>query len=464
MIRSRYGWGLAACAGLVLGACAELEPLPADVDGVWKARRPGGGKSIRLDMYQGPMGRRGTEHVHLRVAVGEIDGLDEDAFRGTEPLEFRLERDPGVFVFEGARQRRPRGSFVFEPSPDFVRRIEQLGVSEIGNERLMKLAFHGVSAELIEALLTSGYRDSDPDDFVRLHSYGLRPEWIVSMSRLAGPPRFGELISLRNYGIRESHVDRWIAAGIGDLEVDDLVRLYLHGFDSSDAPLYREHGFDDVDAWLKFYRNGVSMDLIGAVVESGAREKDVEAILQLYVVGVGAGDIEEAASLIEAGFDWEALIYLWRRGVKTDYAEALLDTGWDSREIAQLAANGLDSDWIRRVRAVGGGDLDIDDLVRLRHYGVSAGDFERYASAGFTASEEIRSFVSAGVEPEWIPPVLDYVSGDLEADDLVRLQQNGVDKRFLQRLADAGFDSLEVDDLIEARHMGLDRWLERQQL
>jgi hypothetical protein len=231
-------------------------------------------------------------------------------------------------------------------------------------------------------------------------------------------------------------VDAWVDAGLRDLTVEDLLRLYLHGFHAADAVVYREYGFDDVDAWLTFHRNGVSEDLIAAVVESGGPEIDVARIVGLYRQGVGSGDVRAAARLIEADFDWDALVYLWRRGVATSYAEALVESDWaglDEEAIVQLASNGLETAWILSVRAAGGADLDIDELVRLRNYGVRARDYEVYAQAGFASIDDIRVLVAAGV-----------------------------DARFLARLDEAGFDDLDVDEIVEARHAGLDRWLARR--
>jgi len=436
MIRNRWGWALVSAVCLGMGACAGLEPLPAGADGVWKVRRPGGGEQVRLDIYLGPAGHRETEHRRLWFDLGELEGLDASAFRGSEPFTFRMERDAGTFHFAGTTQRRPRGTFRFEPSEAYLRRIAQLGVSEIEPDLLLLAAFHRVSGGLVDALVAGGYRDTDAKNLLRLESYGLHPDWIASMSRLAGPPSFEELIKLRRHGVGAHQVNAWVDAGLRDLTVEDLLKLYLHGFHAADAVVYREYGFDDVDAWLTFHRNGVSEDLIAAVVESGGPEIDVARIVGLYRQGVGSGDIRAAARLIEADFDWDALVYLWRRGVATSYAEALVESDWaglDEEAIVQLASNGLETAWILSVRAAGGADLDIDELVRLRNYGVRARDYEVYAQAGFASIDDIRVLVAAGV-----------------------------DARFLARLDEAGFDDLDVDEIVEARHAGLDRWLARR--
>ena len=131
MNRNRWGWTLvpAVCLGIV--ACAGLEPIPEGVDGVWKARRPGGGDQVRLDLYLGAGGLRETVHRRLWFDLDELDGLSASAFRGSEPFTFRLERDAGTFLFEGISQRRPRGSFRFEPSEKYQSRIAHLGVTGI---------------------------------------------------------------------------------------------------------------------------------------------------------------------------------------------------------------------------------------------------------------------------------------------------------------------------------------------
>jgi len=466
MIRNRRGWVLPSVVCLGLGACAGLEALPEGVDGVWKARRPGGGDQVRLDIFMGPMGLRSTEQRHMWFDLGELEGLDASAFRGSEPLTFRLDRDAGTFHFEGTSRRRPRGSFRFEASTAYLDRLAQLGVTEIAPNLLVLQALYGVSGGLVEALLAGGYRDTDAENLLKLEYYGLRPDWIASMSRLKGPPSFRELIQLHRYGVGSREVDAWVEAELQDLSVDDLLRLYRHGFRAADAVVYRRHGFDEVDAWLTFHRNGVPEELIVAIVESGGPELDVSGVVGMYRHGIGPGRVREAGKLIEAGFDWDALVYMWRHGVDTDYADTLIGAGLDgldAQAITRLAANGLATDWILRVRAAGGQDLDLEELIQLRRHGVSARAYEAFAEADFTSPDDIRLLVSSGVDAEWVERVQEHVPETFDAEALVQLRRNDVDARFLERLGEAGFDDLDVDEIVEARRAGLDRWLERRQ-
>jgi len=244
------------------------------------------------------------------------------------------------------------------------------------------------------------------------------------------------------------------------------LRLYVHGFHAADAAVYRAHGFDEIDAWLEFHRNGVSEDLIVAIVESGGPELDASGIVRLYRRGVGPEDVRSAAGLIAAGFDWDVLIYLWRGGVSTAYAQTLIESGWsglDGEMINRLAQNGLETDWILRIRAAGGQDIEIDDLIQLRHRGVGARDYEAYSRSGFTSVDDILTFVSSGVESDWLEHVQAQLPDKFDANEMVRLSQNDIDARFLERLGEAGFDDLDVAEIVAASNAGLDRWLERRQ-
>jgi len=290
MTRKRSICGPVFSVCLVLAGCAGLEPLPDGVDGVWEARRPGGGDQIRLDMFMGPKGLRSTEHRHMWFDLGEVEGLDPTAFRGSEPLVVRLERDAGTFVLEGTTRRRPRGSFRFEPSNEYLERIAQIGVTDVDRDLLLLLALHGVSEDLVDALLAGGYRDTDAKNLLRLDSYGVRGDWIVSMSQLHGPPSFRDLIRLSRYGVGAHDADAWVEAGLQDIPIEDLLRMYLHGFRASDAATYRNNGFDDVESWLKFHRNGVSEELIIAIVESGGPELDASGVIGLHSQGVGPAE------------------------------------------------------------------------------------------------------------------------------------------------------------------------------
>lgn len=423
-------------AGLVLAGCVGLEQVPDGADGMWTARRPGGGERVRLDLYRGPVGHRETERLRLFLDLGEVEGLDAGAFRDdASALSFRIERPAGTLVFEGRHRRRPAGSFRLEPSPSFVARLAQLGLTSLGRDRLVDLAIQGMSLDLVESLRDAGYVGGDADDLLRLQDYGLTPEWIAAMARLGRPTTVEDLLTLRRHGIGPLDVERWVAAGIADLGVDDLLRLHNQGLLASDAASYRALGFDDIEDWLTFRRYGVRTDLIAAVVESAAARTDADAIVGLHVNGTDADRVREAAPLIEAGFDWDALLSLWRRGVSSDYAVALIESGWaglDEEAIAQMAINGLEPEWILRVRAAAANTLDVSDLVDLHRHGIGAQEYESYARDGY-----------------------------LEAADVVLLHNAGVDAAFLRRLAEAGFAHPDPHDAVEAARRGFDEWIER---
>ncbi len=123
----------------------------------------------------------------------------------------------------------------------------------------------------------------------------------------------------------------------------------------------------------------------------------------------------------------------------------------------------MSTDWILRVREAGGAELEIDELIRLRRYGVEASAYEAYSRSGFTSVQDLRDLHSSGVGSEWVERVHGYLPEGLEAQEYIRLRQHDVDARFLQRLADAGFDDLDIEEIVEAREAGLDRWLARRQ-
>jgi hypothetical protein len=259
-------------------------------------------------------------------------------------------------------------------------------------------------------------------------------------------------------------VDRWIAAGLQDLAVRDLLRLGAHGIGAEEVAYYRELGFTDIEEWLTFYRNDVPEALIASAVDAGVPGTDGDAIVRLYVHGIGADDVTGASGLIEAGFDWDALIFLWRRGITTQYAQRLIDSGWsdlDEDSIAHLATAGIETEWALRVRAAGDG-LGVDDLVQMSRWGLRAADYESYASAGYKDVDAVRTLVASGIEPAWIANIRDHFQRTLSADEVTLLHSTGVDDVLLQRLADAGFGELDVDEVIEARNVGAERWIDRQ--
>ena len=190
----------AALSIVLLVGCATSRTIPEGTDGTWKARRPGGGDRVRIDLrYRGDSG---VLNAREYLALGSIAGLDEEAFHSSaEPLYAELERGAGKFILTGKRARRPHGTFVFEPSAEFRAILARLGAVSTADGELLRLALTYLPLEYAREIAEIGWPDLGADGLYRLRTYGVSASYVEAMRRLDNPPDADDLIRLHINGV-----------------------------------------------------------------------------------------------------------------------------------------------------------------------------------------------------------------------------------------------------------------------
>ena len=107
----------------------------------------------------------------------------------------------------------------------------------------------------------------------------------------------------------------------------------------------------------------------------------------------------------------------------------------------------------RRLRDSGYDDIDVDGLVRLQRYGITADAISALAAATarrFTV-DELVTFSRYEVTADYVRGLTAVGFGDLQASDIVRLRRYEVEPEFIERLQAAGFEDLTVDKIIRLK-------------
>jgi hypothetical protein len=225
------------CAGLFCAALG-LAALAAD-----KAAMPGGtwklsnwtlndSVSLRLSYHErGTHWEWGTTHE-----ISDFKGLEKDQLRSlSTPVAFTLERDAGVFFFEGTVILGVgRGNYHFVASPSYAAKLAELGYETIDGQdsSLMFLAVRDLSFAYAKEVKRLGIANLKVPDLVRFLDHGIDLEFMRELAATGYPGLTADdIILLRDHGIDAPYIARIQAAGFKGVTVDQIVQLHDHGVD-----------------------------------------------------------------------------------------------------------------------------------------------------------------------------------------------------------------------------------------
>ncbi len=195
----------------------------------------------------------------------------------------------------------------------------------------------------------------------------------------------------------QSYIDGMKSAGMGDLDVDELVAMKVQGITPEYVREMKQAGFK-VDA----------DDLVGMKVQ---------------------GITPEYAKQMRAaypGIDADTMIGFKVQGVTPEYAAEFTKLGVkaDADELVGLKVQGVTAEYVRDMRATGI-NFDTDALIGMKVQGVTPAYISSLKSAGLT---------------------------NLDADEIVGAKVMGITPEFIEKARSHGFKDLDLDKLIELKN------------
>ncbi len=223
-----------------------------------------------------------------------------------------------------------------------------------------------------------------------------------------------------------SYIEGMKAAGLPDLDIDQLIALKTQG---------------------------VTPEYVRGIHELGLHP-DVDGIVGLKVQGVTPEYIKELRS---QGFtlDEDQIIGFKVQGVTAEYVRGLKDAGiqGDADSIIGLKVQGVTPDYVRELRALGL-KVDADDVIGLKVQGVTAAYVKGLQDQGFHPSaDEVIGMRVQGVTPEYIRDIR-ALGLNPSADEFVGMKVQGITPEFIKTLQAAGFKP-SVEDVIGAKVQGV---------
>ncbi|HEV2146270.1 MAG TPA: hypothetical protein VGR37_02545 [Longimicrobiaceae bacterium] len=219
---------LSTAAAILLSMASVLSASPT-VEGTWTATQE---RDAQLQVWLFWNSTMWSQ----RFARSELHGLSEDGIASaiSTPVSFRIEREAGVFEFEGVfKQGKGTGRLRFNPDREFAQMLRSLGIKgtdRVTEHDLMLLTLRPVSTAAIREF-TALLGSLSVREVVELAVHGVTPDYVRSVRSLglSGTNTVSGVVEMRIHQITREYVRDLEALGYGDLSRPQLLQMGIHG-------------------------------------------------------------------------------------------------------------------------------------------------------------------------------------------------------------------------------------------
>jgi len=192
------------------------------------------------------------------------------------------------------------------------------------------------------------------------------PPWIA----LADPPKAAPAQAAQ----RGSLLGALVAAGYGDLTVDEIIDLKNNGVDSVYIMELKESGWGQLTPrqMVQLRAHGVNPSYLGKLREAGFAGISADDVITLKNHNVTAEQLASIKALDVGPFTVRQIVDLHNHGVRTPLLRALKEAGFakvDPREIIEAHNNGLRAEHFREAKSYGP-SLTLKQIIKLKSAGV----------------------------------------------------------------------------------------------
>ncbi len=153
------------------------------------------------------------------------------------------------------------------------------------------------NGSFLAAVVAAGYGDLPVDDIIALKNSGVSANYLmdVSKSGWAKPP-VRDLIELRNRGISAEYLRALHESGLGALQVRDIIELHDNGVEVAYLMDIQASGLGtySVRQVIGLKQHGVHPELLRALKDAGYRNVEAADVMQLRDNGVEPRNLQEA--------------------------------------------------------------------------------------------------------------------------------------------------------------------------
>lgn len=152
-------------------------------------------------------------------------------------------------------------------------------------------------SSFLAALVAAGYGNLSVDDIIALKNSGVSADFLNGIRQYGlGKLSPQELIALRNHGVSPEYLRQVRDSGLTGLTVQDVIDLRNNGVDPAWVRGIESAGLGAFSKpqIIDFRRNGVRAELLRALKDAGFHNIEPREIIELQQQGVGPRNLQEA--------------------------------------------------------------------------------------------------------------------------------------------------------------------------
>jgi beta-lactamase regulating signal transducer with metallopeptidase domain len=351
--------------------------------------------------------------------------------------------DDASFVVTAPRVRRngkpPRGKpgpslapEALAPAPTSFPPVSQEGEAPLGqapsaaNPTPAPAPLPGSS--YIEQMKAAGVQNLDVDELVAMKVQGITPDYVRLMKELGIPPKPDELIGMKVQGITPEYVRQMRAITAQNLGSDELIGMKVQG---------------------------ITPDYVRTMKELGITPK-ADELVGMKVQGITAEYVKEMRAATGQNLGSDELIGLKVQGVTPDYVKELKGLGLkiDADDVIGMKVQGITPAYVQEMRGLGI-PLDGDQLIGMKVQGITPAYVKGIEDLGLRPSaDELIGMKVQGITAEYMKE-MKAAGFKLDIDDAIGAKVQGVTPAFIQKARSYGFKDLTLEKIIRLKQSGV---------
>jgi beta-lactamase regulating signal transducer with metallopeptidase domain len=226
------------------------------------------------------------------------------------------------------------------------------------------------SGSYIDGMKAAGLGDLRVDELIAMKIHGITPEYVRELHDQGLHPNADDLVAMRIHGVTPEYVRDVRGLGLNP-DQDQLVAMKIHDVDADYVRGMKEAGINaNVDELVALKIHGATPGEVRALHEQGL-QPDADDIVAMRIHDVTPEYVRDIRAL---GFKPTAddLVSMSIHDVTPEFIKALQTAGFKASidDIVSARIHGVTEDFIKRARARGFKDLDLDKLIRLKDLGI----------------------------------------------------------------------------------------------
>lgn len=254
---------------------------------------------------------------------------------------------------------------------------------------------------------------------------------------------------------KESYIDSLKAAGLQNLDVDDIVALKIQGVTADYVRTMVALNLKvDAETLVGMKVQDITAAYVKSVRDMGL-QVDADGLIALKVQGITPEYVREMRA---AGLDGDAdeFVAMKVQGITPEYLKAIRDMGWKptADDAIALKVQGITPEYVREMRA-GGLDGDMDEFIAMKVQGITPEYAKEMRDLGLKPStDDLVAMRVQQVTPEYIRGI--RATGlNPSGDELIGMKVQGVTPEYVKALQAAGLKDMNADDIIGAKVQGI---------